>query len=240
MPDRYTYPGTDVLVNLLGYTQPEAWKAAETALVSARMFQLFRDPLPGGFDLAHLQAIHRHLIQDLYTWGGQLRETDTGPGGTGIAHCRPEFIPAEAARIFGALADMEFLRGRDRDGFSVGLAWAWGETTVLHPFRDVNTRSQFVFFNQLAHEAGWAIDWTAIDPYVFAHAHARTVAIVRDEAGIEALLHPALIPLDEAVRHDELRDRLAHAQEGFFAPHRPRTPAQLDRGLERARRRRGS
>lgn len=41
-------------------------------------------------------------------------------------------------------------------------------------------------FNQLAHEAGWAIDWTAIDPYVFAHAC--TVAIVRDEAGIEALL----------------------------------------------------
>lgn len=58
MPDRHTYPGTDVLVNLLGYTQPEAWKAAETALVSARMSELFRDPLPGGFDLAHLQAIH--------------------------------------------------------------------------------------------------------------------------------------------------------------------------------------
>lgn len=37
MPDRYTYPGTNVLVNLLGYTQPEAWKAAETALVSARI-----------------------------------------------------------------------------------------------------------------------------------------------------------------------------------------------------------
>jgi len=237
MPDRYTYPGTDVLVNLPGYTQPEAWKAAETALVSARMFELFREPLHGGFDLPYLQAIHRHLTQDMYAWGGRLRETDTGPGGTGIAHCRPEFIPAEAERIFGALASMEFLRNRDRDAFSAGLAGVWGETTVLHPFRDVNTRSQFVFFNQLAHEAGWAIDWTAIDPYVFAHA--RTVAIVRDEAGIEALLHPALIPVDEAVRHDELRDRIAHAQVEFLAPRRPRTPAQLDRELERARRRRG-
>ena len=46
-------------------------------------------------------------MEGFYDWGGQLRETDTGPGGTGIAHCRPEFIPAEAERIFTALAAMD-------------------------------------------------------------------------------------------------------------------------------------
>ena len=85
---------------------------------------------------------------------------------------------------------MNYLRDRDADSFSRGLAWVWAETTVLHPFRDMNTRSQFVFFNQLTRAAGWAIDWDEIDPRLFAHA--RTVAIASDEAGIDALLYPAL------------------------------------------------
>ncbi|HRN28192.1 MAG TPA: hypothetical protein PK890_00585 [Terrimesophilobacter sp.] len=33
----------------------------------------------------------------------------------------------------------------------------------------MNTRVQFVSFNQFAWEAGWATDWTTIDPYVFAY-----------------------------------------------------------------------
>lgn len=65
---------------------------------------------------------------------------------TGLAHCRPEFIGAEADRIFTALSDdLGFVRDWDADTFSAGLAWVWGETTVLHPFRDMNTRSQFIF-----------------------------------------------------------------------------------------------
>lgn len=145
MPDHYTYPGTEILINLPGYRHEATWKAAERLAVGVRMTELLTDPLPGEFDFAHLRAIHRHLVQDLYAWGGQLRDTDTGPAGTGIAHCRPAFIPGEADRIFTKLAEMDFLRHRDRDAFSEGLAWVWAETTVLHPFRDVNTRSQFVF-----------------------------------------------------------------------------------------------
>lgn len=237
MPDHYTYPGSDVLVNIPGYTNPAAWHAAETAAVSVRMAELRDNPVGGGFDLAHLRAIHRYLTQDLYIWGGQLRDTDTGPGGTGIAHCRPAFIPAEAERIFTTLAGMGHLRGRDADAFSEGLAWVWGETTVLHPFRDVNTRSQFVFFTQLAASAGWIIDWTRIDPYVFAHA--RTVAITRNEKGIDALLRPALVSRDAIARHDELREKMDRASEAFFTPQPRRTPRELDAALAAALEERG-
>ena len=232
MPDHYTYPGTEVLVNIRGYTDPALWKDAETLAIATRQAELLRSPVESGFDLAHLQAIHAHLVQDFYTWGGQLRDTDTGPGGTGIAHCRPQFIPAEAERIFTALRDQDYLHGRDADSFSRGLAWVWGETTVLHPFRDVNTRSQFVFFTQLAREAGWAIDWGRINPRLFAHA--RTVAIVRDEAGIDALLRPALRPVAEVEKHDELRQKTREAEAAFFTPRQPRTPAALERELREA------
>ncbi|MDR8020075.1 Fic/DOC family protein [Nesterenkonia aerolata] len=152
--DPYAYPGTDVLINIPGFTDPEGWKKAETAVIAQRLGELADHPINGNFDLPHLQAIHARLVEGFYTWGGQLRTTDTGPGGTGLAHCRPEFIPAEAERIFIALHRMGLLRGREADEFSAGLAWVWGETTVLHPFRDVNTRSQFIFFNQLVAEAG--------------------------------------------------------------------------------------
>jgi hypothetical protein len=32
----------------------------------------------GGFDSAHLQAIHHHLYQDLYDWAGELRSIEAG------------------------------------------------------------------------------------------------------------------------------------------------------------------
>ena len=232
MPDHYTYPGTEVLVNLPGITDPLEWERVETAAIGQRLVELMQHSSSVRCDLEHLQVIHRHLVQDLYTWGGRLRDTDTGPGGTGIAHARPEFIPAEAQRIFSALADTDWLRGRDADAFSRGLAWAWGETTALHPFRDVNTRSQFVFFTQLAEQAGWVVDWSLVDVMLFAHA--RTVAIVGDESGIDALIFPTLLRVDDADRRDEARDRAA----GFFDGRRRASPSALDRELRAAIRRR--
>lgn len=226
MADQYTYPGSHVLVNLPGYTHPEAWKEAAVAHVSARLVELVEHPIMGDFDLVHLQAIHAALVDGFYSWGGQLRTTDTGPGGTGIAHCRPEFIRAETDRVFGALADEDYLRGRDRDAFSRGLAWTWGELTVIHPFRDVNTRTQFTFFNQLALHAGWLIDWTMIDPYLFGYA--RTVAIVSDERGIDALLFPALKPLvGGAASPEPLRQGL----DRFVAGGSTWTRPELDQAL---------
>lgn len=236
MPDHYTYPGTEVLVNLRGYTDSELWKTAERRVIHAHMADLALHPIPGSFDLPHVQAIHAALVEGFYDWGGQVRDTDTGPGGTAIAHCRPEFIPAEANRIFTALGGMDYLRGRDADDFSKGLAWVWGETTGLHPFRDINTRSQFVFFNQLAAEAGWVIDWNMIDPHVFAHA--RTVAIFHDEAGIDALLHPALIRVEEVARREDLRQQIDHAADAFFAPRLARNREELDAQLQAALQRR--
>ncbi|MBU8579919.1 Fic family protein [Brevibacterium luteolum] len=237
MPDHYTYPGTEVLVNIPGYTDPAAWKEAETAVIGLRVRELVRTPISGDFDLAHLQAIHARLVEGFYTWGGQLRDTNTGPGGTGIAHCLPEFIPDEADRVFGALAGMDYLKGRDRAGFSAGLAWTWGETTAIHPFRDVNTRSQFTLFNQLAVEAGWVIDWNQIDPHVFAHA--RTVAIYRDPDGLEALLHPALIPV-ASIRADDLPERMEQAAAEFTRPRPRRDVDALDRELRAALQRRAN
>ncbi len=236
MPDRYSYPNSRVLINKLGITDYDRWKAVETAAIHQRMVELTEHPIPGCFDLAHLQAIHRHLTQDLYVWGGDLRDTDTHPGGTGIAHCRPPFIAPEAERVFGALAEREYLHGLEGDAFSDGLAWVWGETTAIHPFRDVNTRSQHVMFNQLARDAGWGIDWAQIPGDVFAHA--RTLAIVEDHSGLDALIRPNLVTVEDAARHDRLMELLNEHTQGFTTRKAVRDPAVLDRELDAARERR--
>ena len=233
MPDRYTYPDTDVLINKFGVTDFEAWKFLETELIGQRMTKLREHPIPGRFDLTHLQAIHKHLTQDIYVWGGEIRDTDTHPGGTGIAHCRPAFIIPETERVFGVLAERDFLHGLDADAFSEGLSWVWGETTAIHPFRDVNTRSQHVLFNQLARDAGWVIDWSQIPGDVMAHA--RTLAIVEDPSGIDALIRPNLVPADRVQELDGLAARLEQHLQGFSKRRGTRDPKTLDRELDTAR-----
>lgn len=65
--DPYEYPQyPGVLINKLNiYTAPEL-QVAETALAASRIRMLEAQPLPGSFDLAHLQAIHRSIFQDIY------------------------------------------------------------------------------------------------------------------------------------------------------------------------------
>lgn len=104
---------------------------------------------------------------------------------------------------------------------------------AIHPFRDVNTRSQHIMFNQLARDAGWAIDWSQIPGDVFAHA--RTLAIVEDHTGIDALIRPNLYRLDAGGRSGEALT--VEQVRSFQARGISRTPDVLDRELDAARRR---
>lgn len=69
MADRYTYPGSDVLVNKYGMTNYDDWKEAESDFIGLRLHELHENPIEGAFDLTHLQAIHAHLAQDLIGGG---------------------------------------------------------------------------------------------------------------------------------------------------------------------------
>lgn len=42
--------------------------------------------------------------------------------------------------------------------------YIWGELNVIHSFPEGNTRSQFVFFSQLAEQAGWRLDPSRFAP----------------------------------------------------------------------------
>jgi hypothetical protein len=49
--------------------------------------------------------------------------------------CRYDAIESESRRIFGAIADDNYLVGLSRDSFIIRLAEHWGEVNAVHPFR---------------------------------------------------------------------------------------------------------
>lgn len=195
MPDRYTYPGTEVLRNRFEISEPLATHELKTRVAYQRLTELSARSIPGDYDLAHLQMMHRAIYGDLWDWAGQLRTVDTGTTNTGLAHCRPEFIVDQAHVVFGAIARDDFLRGMDHDTVADRLAYHWGETTALHPFRDGNTRTQRLYFHQLTTEAGWSIDWNRINAGMDQFIEARLIAYAGRHEALRDVLGPALHPV---------------------------------------------
>lgn len=149
-----------VLRNRLGITDPDHLAEFERDLAFFRVVELELSPLEGRFGFDHLRAIHRYILQDIFDWAGELRSVDTHA--LGIPHARPQFLTDELDRVFRQIATRP-PSTTDPDAAADTIAWNWSELTLVHPFRDGNSRTQRVFFDQMFRHAGWAIDWAGID-----------------------------------------------------------------------------
>ncbi|MES9097780.1 Fic family protein [Cutibacterium acnes] len=58
-------------------------------------------------------------------------------------------------------ADHE-LRGMSREQFIDRLAYHYDQFNYVHPFREGNGRTQRVFWNRVARDAGWQLDWREV------------------------------------------------------------------------------
>lgn len=171
--DDYFIPGTEVLANKLGLTDPDALQAYESAITAARITDLVKYRIHSiSLDYNGFQHIHRILFEDIYAWAGQPRTTPTDRmtkryrdvvtyplddlSAPEIAYgYYPGPAVAEAAQQrFTLLASENHLRGLDRDLFIARLAEHWAEINTVHCYREGNTRAQVVFFALLANAAG--------------------------------------------------------------------------------------
>ena len=155
--DHYVDPETGVLKNRLGITDEATLEESEAAYVAIKSFQLSQTPLKANFDIAHLQAIHRHLFSDVYEWAGELRTIDISKGGNLFAH--HNHIQSAAAQVFKGLADERQLQGLDPAAFSERATHYLGEINALHPFREGNGRAQREFISHLGQNTGYYIAW---------------------------------------------------------------------------------
>jgi cell filamentation protein len=158
--DPYLDLESGVFRNLLGITDPSELARAEAVLTASRIYDLERSTLRGAYDMAHLQAFHRHIFGDLYDWAGELRSVSIGRG---TLFCLPEHIAADGDELFAWLARTDLVRGLDRDAFVDNLTELLSDLNALHPFRDGNGRTQRAFVAQLAREAGHGVRWSAMD-----------------------------------------------------------------------------
>jgi cell filamentation protein len=190
--DQYIDPATGVLKNRLGITDEAGLEQTEAAYAATRSFQLAQQPIEGNFDLAHLQAIHRHLFGDVYAWAGELRTVDISKGGNTFAlHAH---IASAAAPVFKQLAAEKQLAGMAPDAFSSRAAHYLGELNALHPFREGNGRAQREFISHLAQRNGYYVAWENANRDEMLEAS--IASFYGDTSQLAAIIRENLFPLD--------------------------------------------
>ena len=122
----------------------------------------------GGFDLAHLQAVHRRLFHGVDPEAGRLRTVDpppaAGPGDPPDGEVAMA-VPARHIRTAGGkvldVLDRAGLRGLATGTVAAVLAELYVDLRVLRPFQAGNDEAIRVFLGLLADDAGYRIDWPA-------------------------------------------------------------------------------
>ncbi|WP_208249028.1 Fic family protein [Rhizobium sp. T1470] len=155
--DPYVFPGTQTLRNKLDIRDAALLDRAERRIATQRV----REGVPkGDFDLAHLQAIHKHLFQDVYEWAGQVRTVDIAKDTEQFLACsRIETGMADVKSRLEKKGHLQFLR---RAEFAKEAAVILGDVNFVHPFREGNGRTQMQYLKQLAEHAGHNLDLTLI------------------------------------------------------------------------------
>jgi cell filamentation protein len=186
--DPYVYRGTSVLRNLRNIRDAGILNEFEPEATALRLLQFEQKPLSGGFDSRHVQAIHRHIFQDVYEWAGEFRTVNISKSGDTFAFC--EHIASSLARALAGLQGESNFRGADVELFARRGAYYLGEINAIHPFREGNGRAQREFIRQLGVRNGLMLDWKRISREQMIEASRRSLRV--DNTGLEDALTSAL------------------------------------------------
>lgn len=160
--DPYTYPGTNVLKNLRDLRDLDQFQQFEADAAAFRLRQLGHKGMKGKLDVAHLQAIHRYLFQDVYPWAGEFRTVNISRSGQ-FPFAFAEQIVNCLEKLAADLAREQYLSQLPLEAFCRRGAYYFGELNAIHPFRDGNGRSQREFVRQLAARTGFRVHWSRAD-----------------------------------------------------------------------------
>lgn len=158
--DRYVYPGTMVLINKFGIEDEKKLHEVERGYTLRRTRDLREKGVTGRFDRAHIQAIHKELFGAIYDWAGEFRDVTTYKGGTEFA--KPEEIIGKLNALAGEIRDADYFRGLPKKETAAALSSTMAKLNLIHPFREGNGRTQRIFMEQLAMNAGYELDLSKV------------------------------------------------------------------------------
>jgi fido (protein-threonine AMPylation protein) len=148
----FTIPGTGVLRNKLGITDSAALLKATTDSTVLRLAELHASPIRGGFDSAHLQAIHQHLYQDLYDWAGELRSID--------AHNVPASqVEKSLDSVLDRLSRENHLKGLSAEEWAGSASAYLYDLGTIQPFLAGNEVALQEFAVELARKNNLSLQW---------------------------------------------------------------------------------
>ena len=150
----FTIPGTGALRNKLGITDSAALLKATTDSTVLRLAELHASPIRGGFDSAHLQAIHLHLYQDLYDWAGELRSID--------AHNVPASqVEKSLNGVLDRLSRENHLKGLSAEEWAGSASAYLYDLGTIQPFLVGNEVALQEFAVELARKNNLGLHWDA-------------------------------------------------------------------------------
>jgi len=184
--DSYCYENSDVLINLLDIKDGPLLHEAERDISNVNADTIEFSPPP--YDLKYLQAIHRMLFQEIYSWAGELRTVDISKADTRF--CTVRRIEKESDKIFCRLKEENHLTSLPRDELVQKSAEYYGDINMIHPFREGNGRAQRILFEHMIVNAGFAISWNGIDPERWVKAN--EAAVLCDYAPLASIFEKCI------------------------------------------------
>ena len=142
---RYTYKGTDVLINKLNIKNQELLDKFERVVTTYNLSKLYIKPTEGNFDLDHLCSIHKYLFGSLYDFAGEIRDECIQKGST--LFCRPGYIYPYSKTILEEMKK-RIVNIECEEDLIKYLAHYYSELNIIHPFRDGNGRTIREFLRQ--------------------------------------------------------------------------------------------
>jgi cell filamentation protein len=212
-----------VLKNIFGATTHEELQQLEADYVHRRLVELRLKGFQGEFNAEHMKAIHRHLFQDVYEWAGHTRAepvtlSDGSVATEPVMHKHGGKNFQAGPRIAGALdAVAKNIRAADhfrrlpRQDFAVRAADALAEINDIHPFREGNGRTQRVFMEQLARQAGHTLDFSVVS-----RERMIQVSIAANEHGDPSMMRRLFDEISNPKRVEALRKTIESLKEYEF------------------------
>lgn len=157
---RYTYKGTDVLVNKLDIKDEKKLEKYERKMVAFKLATINEVEFPKVFDEKRLKFIHSYLFCDVYDFAGMYRLENIIK--ENFVFSQYEYIEENLKSVMSKI-NLEEFKKMKFDEFIKMISYLMTELNVIHPFREGNGRAIREFIRELMLECGYEIDFSKIE-----------------------------------------------------------------------------